>query len=170
MNRLPVSLFRYAISLIALCVIGPLSIRVIEIPFTMQTLIIAATAIAFRWPAVLALLTYIGMGLFGLPVWSGFNANPDILTSSSGGFIAGFLAMASFLAVMDQRDETKYGALFALSLMGHGLLLVAAGVVSTLAELDLNFTRTLITSLLISTLVKSLLVPVVVRALQRISK
>jgi biotin transport system substrate-specific component len=65
------------------------------VPFTMQTfgvfLVLFTGAEKFGTKSI---LTYIFLGLVGLPVFSGFQAGPGVLFGLTGGYIFGFLSVA----------------------------------------------------------------------------
>ena len=65
------------------------------IPVTMQTCIvlIAGAILGGRWGA-LSQFVYLGMGLIGLPVFSGGRAGPGIILSPTFGYIIGFIFAA----------------------------------------------------------------------------
>lgn len=65
------------------------------IPFTLQTFGVFATMLILGGKkGFFAVLVYILLGAVGLPVFSGFSAGISALTSYSGGYIWGFLALA----------------------------------------------------------------------------
>ena len=79
-----------AILAAAICVIAPICIPTGSVPVTAATLIIfiisACSDISFSLPAV---LLYIALGAFGLPVFSGFSGGFHIVAGVTGGFILG---------------------------------------------------------------------------------
>lgn len=67
------------------------------IPFTLQTLAVSLCGMVLGVKLGLAsTLTYILIGVAGLPVFSGFNGGLGVIFSSTGGFIYGFLALCFF--------------------------------------------------------------------------
>lgn len=65
------------------------------VPFTMQTFgVFCALGLLGGWRGTAAVLMYILMGLFGLPVFSGFSGGVGILMGPTGGYIIGFLFTA----------------------------------------------------------------------------
>lgn len=69
----------------------------IGIPVTLQTFAIALYSfIAGPVFAVLAVSVYLGLGLIGLPVFSGFTGGLGALFGFTGGFLWGFIFLAVF--------------------------------------------------------------------------
>jgi len=65
------------------------------IPITLQTLgVCLVAAVLGLKRGTLATLTYILIGLIGLPVFSGFGGGPAILFGNTGGYIIGFVFTA----------------------------------------------------------------------------
>ncbi len=95
-----------AILAASICVIAPLCIPAGAVPITAATLIIfvvsACTDISFSLPAV---LLYITLGAFGLPVFSGFTGGLHILAGVTGGFIIGYIPCTALISLIC----TKYG-------------------------------------------------------------
>lgn len=63
--------------------------------FTLQTFAIGLCLLCLggKWGTV-SLLVYLGLGLAGLPVFSGFQGGVSVLFSATGGYLSGFLAWA----------------------------------------------------------------------------
>lgn len=65
------------------------------VPFTMQTFgVFAALSVLGGKRGTAAVAVYLGLGLLGLPVFSGFRGGPGALLGATGGYIMGFLALA----------------------------------------------------------------------------
>lgn len=69
-----------------------LSIPVLDVAVTMQTfaLCLALLLQGGRWGTV-SILTYLLLGMVGLPVFSGFRGGPGALLGVTGGYLWGFL-------------------------------------------------------------------------------
>ena len=66
-----------------------------SIPFTMQTFAVFVTvAMLGGKRGTIAVGCYIMLGLFGLPVFSGFNGGVSALFGATGGYIIGFILIA----------------------------------------------------------------------------
>lgn len=76
---------------------------VYPIPFTLQTLFVALAALLLTpRGALLAMATYLGLGLVGLPVFAGGLAGPAVLVGPTGGYLVGFLVGAPLGAAVRQ--------------------------------------------------------------------
>ena len=65
------------------------------VPFTLQTFAIFLTILVLgTWRGFFVVLSYIALGLFGLPVFSGFKSGFVAIAGPSGGYILGFLLTA----------------------------------------------------------------------------
>lgn len=73
------------------------------VPFTLQTMgVFLTTGILGGKRGTLAVLTYIFLGLIGLPVFSGFNAGIGAVFGATGGYIIGFLCSALLMWGMEK--------------------------------------------------------------------
>lgn len=78
------------VSLITVC--AWISIPVLSIPYTLQTLAVPLVGALLGWKRGLAAVaSYILMGLIGIPVFSNFNAGAGALFGATGGYILGFI-------------------------------------------------------------------------------
>jgi len=74
------------------------------VPMTLQTFAIMAIAAAFgSGLAVATVLAYIAEGALGLPVFAGATAGPAYLFGPTGGFLAGFIALAFIVGIAADR-------------------------------------------------------------------
>lgn len=102
-------------ALIALC--AWISVPLGPVPFTMQTFgIFAALGLLGGRRGTLAFLSYLLLGIVGLPVFSGFSAGAGVLFGATGGYLLGYLAAAllfwGLTAKLGQTlGETLLGAL-----------------------------------------------------------
>ena len=81
-----------SIFLVLIIICSYITIPIFQIPFTMQVFAIFLTAniLEFKY-SFLTILSYIIMGLIGIPVFAGATSGFSVLFSGSGGFIIGFL-------------------------------------------------------------------------------
>lgn len=135
--------------------IGPISISLFELPFTLQTLVICVTAYYFGWISVLACVVYVGFGLSGLPVFSGFASNPGILKTISAGFVIGFPIMAGSIGGLKNQIKLTYLKVFLLFILAHIILISFAGLYNVVAGLDFPTTTYILKYLTPSLLIKS---------------
>lgn len=141
------------LSNLALVVIGTLvlaaaakfKVPLPPVPFTLQSLAVAAIAAAFGWRVGVATVAlYIIEGLAGLPVFAN-GGGPAYIMSPSFGFIVGWLPMAALVGwAADRGVAGNVALLFAVAVVadtisfGLGfawLLVVASGIVSAGGEL-----------------------------------
>ncbi len=65
------------------------------VPFTLQSFgVFLAVGVLGGRRGTMAVLTYLLMGLIGLPVFSGFGGGPGYLLGSTGGYLIGFVFSA----------------------------------------------------------------------------
>ena len=71
------------------------------VPFTMQTfMVFLVCALLGGKRGTYAVLVYLLLGAFGLPVFSGFRGGLDALLGPTGGYILGFLATAPITGLL----------------------------------------------------------------------
>ena len=86
-------------ALIALC--AWISVPLGPVPFTMQTFgIFAALGLLGGRRGTLAFLSYLLLGIVGLPVFSGFSAGAGVLFGATGGYLLGALTLCVFPYVL----------------------------------------------------------------------
>jgi len=99
------------------------------IPFTMQTFaIFAVLGLLGGRRGTLAILSYLLLGLFGLPVFSGFQGGIGVLLGSTGGYLIGFVIMGLLYWLLTKLFGTKTW-IMALSMLLGLLLLYAFGTI-----------------------------------------
>jgi biotin transport system substrate-specific component len=99
------------------------------IPFTMQTFaIFAVLGLLGGRRGTLAILSYLLLGLCGLPVFSGFQAGIGVLLGSTGGYLIGFVIMGLIYWLLTKLFGTKTW-IMALSMLLGLLLLYAFGTI-----------------------------------------
>ncbi|MBR6593637.1 MAG: biotin transporter BioY [Clostridia bacterium] len=77
------------------CVVSLISVPFPAMPLTFQCFAIALGAYSFGAPsATAAVAVYIGLGLLGLPVFSGIQGGAGVLMGPTGGYIAGFVLLS----------------------------------------------------------------------------
>jgi biotin transport system substrate-specific component len=123
-GRLARSAGLVALGTLALAVSARVQVPFHPVPATLQTLVVLLIG-AFYGPRLAAatLAAYVGEGLAGLPVFAGAAAGPVYLAGPTGGFLAGFFAMAVVAGWLAARGLTRTlaGAL-AVALAGHAAL------------------------------------------------
>ncbi len=99
------------------------------VPFTGQTLgvLVVGGALGFR-RGVAALLLYLAIGAFGVPVYSEGRAGTEALFGVTGGYLIGFVAAAALVGRMAELGwDRRLGAGLATMLSGS-VLIYAVGV------------------------------------------
>lgn len=92
------------VALIAIC--SWISIPVFEVPITLQTFAVFVTiALLGTKRGLLAIITYILLGIVGVPVFAGFSGGPGVLLGTTGGYIIGFI----FSAVVTGLIMSRFG-------------------------------------------------------------
>lgn len=77
-----------------LCVIGPFTIPVGMVPVSLLPVMLYLTVYVLgMWKASVSCLIYMGIGLIGLPVFSGYSGGPGMLLGPTGGYIWGYLLL-----------------------------------------------------------------------------
>lgn len=88
------TLSRTAIIAAVICVLAPLSIPIGPIPVSLTTLVLYLSLYLVGWKlSTLSLITYLAIGMIGLPVFSGFSGGFGRILGPTGGYIVGFLPM-----------------------------------------------------------------------------
>lgn len=100
-----------------------ISVPVMPIPVSLQTMAVAGLAAAFGWRiGVATLMLYLVEGLAGLPVFA-YGGGIQYLASPSFGFILGYIPMAYIIGkAADQGAGKKLLTLFAAMLIGDAVL------------------------------------------------
>jgi biotin transport system substrate-specific component len=113
----------------ALTVVGANVVIPIEpVPITLQTLfvLLAGAAIGPRWGSLSQLL-YVGLGLFGLPLYAGGAHGLAVLTGPTGGYLLSFLVAPLVVASMLRRSHRLGWQV--LSFLTGKLVILTLGVV-----------------------------------------
>lgn len=107
-----------------LAVAAQISIPLFGVPLTLQTFGVALCGMMLGWKRGMgAVLIYVLIGTFGMPVFSNFRGGPGVLFGKSGGFILGFLPMALLCGFGAQtKNKILFIAYPVLGLIGCHLL------------------------------------------------
>lgn len=140
----------FAALVAALGLAGAISIGAGPVPITLQSLGVMLTgAILGGRKSGLAILVFIGVGLLGVPVFSGGRTSWQALTGASAGYAIGFVLAAFVIGWLTQlmiRRSGRYRVLPAVlinSLGGIGVLYLL-GIPVTMLRADLGLLPTLI--------------------------
>lgn len=153
----------YLVSLVLLCAVGPISFSVISIPLTLQTLVLCVIAYWFGWPALLSCISYILLGLAGAPIFSGYAANPIILTTTSAGFVLAFPIIILTVLSLKSKWKTQIQSLTVLFIIAHIVLILSAYLFNTFLDFSFISLDKIAKFLLPSLLVKSVLAAIIIR-------
>lgn len=100
-----ISLFAAFIS-VSVYLFPPITVPLIQVPFTLQTLFIILAGFLFTpLEAFIAVLLYVFIGAVGLPVYSGARGGLSVLFGPSGGFIMLFPLVSLFISIF--KSKTK---------------------------------------------------------------
>ncbi|MCR3957013.1 MAG: biotin transporter BioY [Gudongella sp.] len=95
----------------ALTAIGAfISIPLGPVPITLQTLfVLLAGFLLSPRSAALSQIVYIGIGLAGVPIFSGFTGGLQAILKPSFGFLVGFVIASIIASVLSKRHHTPVG-------------------------------------------------------------
>jgi biotin transport system substrate-specific component len=98
------------------------------VPVTMQNFVVFVGA-AFLGPgaALAGVLSYIGLGVAGVPVFSGWGAGAAYLFGPTGGYLAGFLLSAWTIATLRPRNVARSFSMDVLIMAIGAALIYACG-------------------------------------------
>lgn len=102
-----------------MCILAPLTIPVGPVPISLMNLILfLALYILGRNRAIGSYLTYLLLGMVGLPVFSGFTSGPGTLFGPTGGYLIGFLPMLYVTGTLLERFCRRRWSCFGAMLCG----------------------------------------------------
>lgn len=88
------ALSRAAVLTAVTCILAPLSIPIGPVPISLTTLVLYLSLYLLGWKlATASLITYLAIGLVGVPVFSGFTGGAGKLLGPTGGYLVGFIPM-----------------------------------------------------------------------------
>lgn len=107
MKTKDITLSGFGILLISIC--AQITIQLPLIPFTLQMFAITLIALLFnRKNVFFTLISYLLLGMFGLPVFSGFKGGFQVVLSPSFGFLLGFILYGYLLSTSSSSNQTKH--------------------------------------------------------------
>ena len=84
-----------AVSAAVMCILGPMSIPIGTIPVSFTNLVIYASLfVTGKRRTTLSVVIYLLLGIFGLPVFSGYSGGFGKLMGPTGGYLIGFVFLA----------------------------------------------------------------------------
>ena len=103
-----------------ICILSQISFATPPVPLTFQVLAIALCGFTLSAKQSLsAVVTYLLLGSFGLPVFSNFKGGVQVILGPTGGFLIGFVILAVFCGI-SKKTAKPISKIF---LCGLGLLL-----------------------------------------------
>ena len=103
-----------------ICILSQISFATPLVPLTFQVLAIALCGFTLSLKQSLsAVITYLLLGSFGLPVFSNFKGGVQVILGPTGGFLIGFIVLALFCGI----SKKITGSVLKILLCGLGLLL-----------------------------------------------
>lgn len=91
-----------------MCLIGPLSIPIGEVPVSAATLIIYLTVYLLGTKmGTISCIIYLLLGFAGLPVFSGYTAGAAKLLGPTGGYLIGYIFMALICGLFMEKSGYK---------------------------------------------------------------
>lgn len=101
-----------AVNAAVLCILGPISLPIGVVPLSLTMLVIYFGIYALgMWKGTISYLVYLGIGLVGLPVFSGFQGGPARLFGPTGGYLIGFIFLALISGFFIDKSDKWYVSL-----------------------------------------------------------
>lgn len=96
---------------------GYITIPMVPVPFTLQTLFVILSGAVMRKKAVIPVVLYIILGTMGLPLFHQFTAGPGVLLGPTGGYMIGFIFAAAIVGYLygSRNKFVRAGCFFAAS-------------------------------------------------------
>jgi len=110
------------------------------VPFTLQTLAIALSAVILGRYGGLAILLYLIIGAVGVPVFSGFKAGIPVLIGPTGGFLFGFTLAAFVMGFIIDRIKLNFIKVLLINIFGLALV-YGIGVTQLKFIMDLSWVK-----------------------------
>ena len=103
-----------------------LQVGEINIPLTAQSLVILGWAVFMRpIESVIAVLSYIALGVYGLPVFANGASGYEVLQGPTGGYLFGFVLAAMVVSwIRDPYRRETIISLLLLMLVGTAIILI----------------------------------------------
>ena len=133
-----------------MCVLGPMSIPIGQVPITFTNLVIylAVFLLGTKF-GTLSYGIYFLLGFVGLPVFSGYSGGPGKILGPTGGYLVGFFLMAIVCGICVEKFAKNYIMIFIGMIVGTALaylfgtvwfvLLTGKGLVAALSACVVPF-------------------------------
>ena len=91
-----------------ICLLGPLSVPIGPIPISLTNLAVYLALYLLGWKlGTLSYIVYLLLGMFGMPVFSGFAGGMGKLLGPTGGYLIGFIPMAIIGGLAVERFSSR---------------------------------------------------------------
>ena len=89
-----------------LAVLAPISIQMVPVSFSLSIIgVFLAGLFLDKYSATIAMIVYIMLGAFGLPVFAGYKGGVPILIGPTGGYIIAYIFMAFIIAFICEKSS-----------------------------------------------------------------
>lgn len=88
------------------------------VPITLQTFAVCLASAMLKKKAVISVLSYVLLGLVGVPVFAGFQSGASVIFNITGGYIIGFVFTSLIVGFLCEKAEGSIIKLTALMLFG----------------------------------------------------
>jgi biotin transport system substrate-specific component len=110
-----------------IAIMAQISIPLEPVPITLQTVAVLFIGLTYSpIRAVQSVVAYILLGIFGAPVFQGFDSGFSVLSGATGGYILGFIAAVYSMAKI--REINKSTSYMILSVLTGQAIIFALGV------------------------------------------
>ena len=91
-----------------MCILGPMSIPIGAVPISLTNLVIYfAVYLLGGKKGTISYFIYLLLGIFGLPVFSGYSSGAAKLAGPTGGYLIGFIFMALITGVVIEKAKYR---------------------------------------------------------------
>lgn len=110
---------------IALIAIGAnIVVPMVPVPITLQTMFVLLAGAVMKRYAIIPVISYIILGIAGLPVFHQFASGPGVLMGPTGGYMAAFIPAAVIVGLAYERKNRN---LRIFSLVSASMLILLCG-------------------------------------------
>lgn len=160
-------IMRIIVGVTFLSVCAQISIPIEPVPISLQTIALMAIALLYSMPSgIKTVLSYITIGALGLPVFANYNAGPQVLIGTTGGYLLGFVICVWLMNKLKGLLGTKTTVGVFLNCMAGTTVIFACGI-SWLA-MYIGWNQAIISGLLpfiIPGLLKAIILTIFLRSL-----
>jgi len=131
-------LIAYVFGVVALAIGAQLSIPLRPVPISLQTFVVMYIGIIYSKRCALStVMTYVGFGALGLPLFTNYQGGMEILLSPRGGYIVGFVFAVVVMNHVREYIKQSFLGIFVTCLVGSVMLFICGlGWLSTFVGVD----------------------------------